>query len=664
MHSPGTGPPNNHDLRRYLRDLAAITALPAVWSGGDRRRIADGMAEVAVSILHLDFAYVRVEGSSASETIEAVHFGQPPAAQPPAAEIGRALAPYSGGHINETSILTISHPLGSGQAHAAVTPIGYGSEFGVLLTASAKSPYPAEEDRLLLNVIANQAAIVLQRSRADEARTLLAAVVESSEDAIVSKTLEGRILSWNRGAERLFGYTPAEAVGQPIFMIIPPERHDEERTILDRLVRGERIEHYETVRMTKDGRRLDISLSISPIRDPAGRIIAASKVARDITDHKRAEAAFREANRRKDEFLATLAHELRNPLAPLRNAVHILGTKAPPIPELQWVREVIDRQVQQMTRLVDDLLDVSRIDRGKIDMRKERTDLIAVINYALEASKPLIEKWGHELTVRLTPGPISLEGDPARLAQVLSNLLNNAAKYTEQGGKISVSVECEGRTAVIRIKDTGVGIPADMLPRIFDMFMQVDRSLERSRGGLGIGLSLVQKLVELHGGTVTAFSPGQGQGSEFVVRLPLVDECPPDDKAESVSARQTTPAGAPRRRILVVDDNKDAADSLGMLLRIMGNDVQIAYDGLQAVTQAGEFRPHLVLMDIGLPKLNGYEAARRIREQPNGGDVMLVALTGWGQDEDRRRSQEAGFDRHMTKPVESDVLEDLLASLK
>jgi two-component system, chemotaxis family, CheB/CheR fusion protein len=664
MHSPGTGPPNNHDLRLYLRDLAAVTELPAVWSGADRRRIADGMAEVVVSILHLDFAFVRLECSAAAEMIEAVHFAQLPTAPLSAAEVGTAMAPYTGGRPNETAIRTVAHPLGSGSVNAAVTPIGYGSEFGVLLTASVKPDYPAEEDRLLLNVIANQAAIVLQRSRADEARTLLAAVVESSEDAIVSKTLEGRILSWNRGAERLFGYTAAEAIGQPIYMIIPPERHAEERMILDRLVRGERIEHYETVRITKDGRRLDISLTISPVRDAAGRIFAASKVARDITLRKRADAALQEADHRKDEFLATLAHELRNPLAPIRNAVHILATKAPPTKDLQWVREVLDRQVQQMTRLVDDLLDVSRIGRGKIDMRKERTDLIAVINYALEASKPLIEKWGHELTVRLTPGPVSLDGDPARLAQVLSNLLNNAAKYTEQGGKISVTVECEGQTAVIRIKDTGVGIPADMLPRIFDMFMQVDRSLERARGGLGIGLSLVQKLVELHGGTVTAFSPGPGQGSEFVVRLPLVDDCPPDDKAKSVSAKQASTAAAPRRRILVVDDNKDAADSLGMLLRILGNDVQIAYDGLQAVTLAAEFRPQLVLMDIGLPKLNGYEAARRIREQPGGRDVTLVALTGWGQDEDRRRSHEAGFDRHMTKPVESDVLEELLASLK
>jgi PAS domain S-box-containing protein len=663
MHSPGTGPPNNHDLRSYLRDLATVTALPAVWSSADRRRIAEGMAEVAVSILHLDFAFVRLESSTAAEMIENVHFAQPPTAPLSAADVATALAPYTGGRSNESAILTIAHPLGTGSTHAAVTPIGYGSEFGVLLTASTKPDYPAEEDRLLLNVIANQAAIVLQRSRADEARTLLAAVVESSEDAIVSKTLEGRILSWNRGAERLFGYTADEAIGQSIYMIIPPERHAEERMILDRLVRGERIEHYKTVRISKDGRRLDISLTISPVRDAAGRIFAASKVARDITLRKRAEAALQEAGRRKDEFLATLAHELRNPLAPIRNAVHILATKAPPTKEMQWVREVLDRQVQQMTRLVDDLLDVSRIGRGKIDMRKERTDLIAVINYALEASKPLIEKWGHELTVRLAPGPVSLEGDPARLAQVLSNLLNNAAKYTEQGGKISVTVECEDQTAVIRIKDTGVGIPADMLPRVFDMFMQVDRSLERARGGLGIGLSLVQKLVELHGGTVTAFSPGPGEGSEFVVRLPLVGDCPPDDKAESVSAKHASASAAPRR-ILVVDDNKDAADSLGMLLRILGNDVEIAYDGLQAVALAAEFRPQLVLMDIGLPKLNGYEAARRIREQPRGRDVMLVALTGWGQDEDRRRSHEAGFDRHMTKPVESDVLEELLSSLK
>jgi PAS domain S-box-containing protein len=464
MHAPGTCLPEGSELRRYLQHLAAVTALPAVWSSSDRPRIADGMAEIVVSILKLDFAYVRLEGSTAAETVEAVQFSQPPAKTVSAAEIGRALASHIGGQNHETTILTLPNPAGAGQLKTAVTSLGYAREFGVLVTASARPNCPAEEDRLLLNVVANQAAIVLQRSRADEARTLLAAVVESSEDAIVSKTLQGRILSWNSGAEHLFGYTAAEAIGQPITLIIPPERHDEERMILDRLVRGERIEHYETIRVAKDGRRIDISLTISPVRDAMGRIIAASKVARDISERKRAKAAFREADRRKDEFLATLAHELRNPLAPIRNAVHILATKAPPNPELQWVREVIDRQVQQMTRLVDDLLDVSRISRGKIEMRRERLDLINVISHAVEASRPLIEKWDHELTVRLAPGPVYMKADAARLAQVLSNLLNNAAKYTEQGGRIGLTADCEDGHAVIRIKDTGVGIPAACCP--------------------------------------------------------------------------------------------------------------------------------------------------------------------------------------------------------
>jgi PAS domain S-box-containing protein len=313
----------------------------------------------------------------------------------------------------------------------------------------------------------------------------------------------------------------------------------------------------------------------------------------------------KEADRKKDEFLAMLAHELRNPLAPIRNAVYILRGKGLPVPELQWAAEVIDRQVHQMTRLVDDLLDVSRITRGKVELRKEPVELANVVTSAVESSRPLIEKGGHELSVTIPSEPVHLEADPTRLAQVFLNLLNNAAKYTDRGGRISLSAHLEGSgQVVVRVRDNGIGIPREMLPRVFELFAQVDRSMERSEGGLGIGLTLVQRLVEMHGGAVEARSDGPGTGSEFIVRLPVAAHI-----AAAGPAAGAGQGGAPApRRILIVDDNRDAADSLGMLLRLMGNEIHTAHDGLQAVEAAASFRPEVVLLDIGLPKLNGYEA--------------------------------------------------------
>ena len=362
------------------------------------------------------------------------------------------------------------------------------------------------------------------------------------------------------------------------------------------------------------------------------------------------------ANRNKDEFLATLAHELRNPLAPISNAVHYLGMDGLKLTDVKSARDVISRQVAAMVRLVDDLLDVSRISRNKLDIRKERVELTTVLESAVESSRPLIEKSRHELTVSLPTEPVLLDADPIRLAQVFLNLLNNSAKYTKQGGRIWLTAERQGSDAVVSVRDNGVGIPADMLARVFDLFTQVGGSLERSQGGLGIGLTLVRRLVELHDGNIEARSNGPGEGSEFVVRLPVF--VPPQEPLpKSDGPRATALSGC---RILVVDDNKDSAVSLEMLLRLKGNDIRTAYDGLEAVEAAAAFRPELILLDIGLPKLNGYEVARRIRQQPWGRDTILVALTGWGQDDDRRRSQEAGFNFHIVKPVELAALEKLL----
>ncbi|HEX9206598.1 MAG TPA: ATP-binding protein [Steroidobacteraceae bacterium] len=369
----------------------------------------------------------------------------------------------------------------------------------------------------------------------------------------------------------------------------------------------------------------------------------------DVTDEKRAIEQLQEADRRKDEFLAILAHELRNPLAPMRNAIALLRAKGLPSPELQWARDVIERQMEQLTRLIDDLLDMSRIRSGKIQLRRERIDLAQVVHGAVEASRPLLDQYAHQLAIELPAEPIPLHGDLVRLAQVFCNLLNNAARYTPRGGSISITAGREGATAVVRVRDNGIGIPADMLPKIFDMFTQVDRSLERTRGGLGIGLTLVRKLVELHGGTIEARSGGAGQGCEFIVRLPVAE--PATGTVPAPSPRETARTAPASRRILVVDDNRDAADGLALLLQTSGHEVQVAYDGCEAVRAARAFQPDLVFMDIGLPGLNGYDAARAIRGEPWGQRMALVALTGWGQDEDRRRSREAGFDHHLVKPV-------------
>jgi signal transduction histidine kinase len=366
-----------------------------------------------------------------------------------------------------------------------------------------------------------------------------------------------------------------------------------------------------------------------------------------------------EANRQKDEFLATLAHELRNPLAPIRNAVHIVQLKSHPDPEVQWGLEVIDRQLQQMIRLIDDLLDLSRITRNTLDLRKERVDLGEVLQVAVETSRPLIEEGGQEFVVTPPPEPIDLDADPIRLAQVISNLLNNAAKYTERGGHIWLTAERQGSEAVVTVRDTGIGIPAEMLPRIFEMFMQVDRSLERPQGGLGVGLTLVKRILDLHGGTITAHSDGPGTGSTFSIRLPAIREPSPARPRASREPART----APSRRILVVDDHRASADGLGKLLQIRGHEIRTVYDGREAVEMADEFRPNVVLLDIGLPEMNGYDVARALRQQPWGQGMVLIALTGWGQEADRHRAQEAGFDHHLVKPVDPSALLHLLASL-
>jgi PAS domain S-box-containing protein len=383
----------------------------------------------------------------------------------------------------------------------------------------------------------------------------------------------------------------------------------------------------------------------------------------DITEHKQLEEALRqraealtEADRQKDAFLAMLSHELRNPIAPIRNAAHILRLRTAENPALRRAAEIVERQAQHLARMVDDLLDVSRITWGRIELQPEPVSLDALLRQAGDNVRPLVEEREQTLSLSLPSEILWLEADPTRLVQVVTNLLHNAAKYTDPGGRIELSARREGSDAVIRIRDTGAGIAPELLPHVFDPFRQADRTLDRAQGGLGIGLTLVQRLVQLHGGTVTAHSEGPGRGSEFVLRLPAIPGPPPERDGK----KEPPESMAAGKRVLVVDDNRDAASSLADLLELQGHEVCVAFDGSEALVMARQQRPQVVLLDIGLPGIDGYEVARRMRDVPGLRDAVLVALTGYGHEEDRRRSREAGFDRHLVKPVN---VEDLDAAL-
>ena len=380
----------------------------------------------------------------------------------------------------------------------------------------------------------------------------------------------------------------------------------------------------------------------------------------EVAERARAERALQEADRNKDEFLAMLAHELRNPLAPIHNALQLMRMK-PSEPRLQWSQEVIQRQLAYLTRLVDDLLDVSRITRGKITLAREPLDIATLINRAVETIEPLVQQREHRLTLQIPADPLRVDGDPTRLTQALGNVLGNAAKYTDQGGRIDLVCARQGTDVEIRIRDSGIGIPAELLPRIFDLFTQLDRRSDHSSSGLGIGLALVRRLVEMHGGSITALSDGAGTGSEFVIRLPLLADgaVRAGDRAE---VREGDAPPVPRR-ILLADDNADALESLATVLRLRGHEVFSAPNGALALETAVRHMPEVVLLDIGMPLLDGYEVARRIRAQEWGKGVTLVAVTGWGQESDRRRSREAGFDTHLVKPLDLDKLTALLSEL-
>ena len=631
---------------------------------------------------------------------------------------------------------------------------------------------------------------LIERDKANQLLTarLLASIVETSNDAIISKSLDGIIQSWNAGAERVFGFTAEEAVGRHISLVIPPERLAEEDQIIAKLRAGQRVEHFETERVRSDGQRIMVSLTISPIKDAAGNVTGASKIVRDVTARRRTErerqnfvtvvenstdfigmcdlqglpffinraglemiglddleearhtpiqefffpedqgmimneffpavlanghgevevrfrhfktgeprwmaykvltltnaanervgfatvsqdvterkqladdlrrlaADLAETDRRKNEFLATLAHELRNPLAPMSNMLEVVKQAGDDAEVLKQAHDTIERQLGQMVRLVDDLLDLNRITYDRLELRRSEVELSSVVQQAVEVARPLIDAAGHDLIIDLPDEPVYLNADRARLAQVFGNLLNNSSKYTRPNGRISLSAKRIDDEVVLTVKDNGAGIPQDKLDRIFDMFMQVDLTAERSQGGLGIGLTLVKRLVEMHAGSIEARSAGEGEGSEFIVRLPVI--------TKPSGAAQTGPAAepSPERRILIVDDNRDAADSLAMLMEITGNTTYVAHDGIEAIEEIEKHRPEVVLLDIGLPGLTGHEVCRRVRQQPWGKNIVMIALTGWGQEDDRRKSEEAGFNGHLVKPVDYDKLLKLLSSL-
>ena len=504
---------------------------------------------------------------------------------------------------------------------------------------------------------------ITEHRRAELNRAHLAAIVESTDDPIISKGLDGVVTSWNKAAERVFGYTAQEMVGQPIDMLIPADRLGEEEWIQQQIRAGLRIASFDTVRRRKDGTLVPVAVTVSPLIDADGRVVGASKITHDMSALHSAAEALREADRRKNEFLATLAHELRNPLAPIRSVVQVFETEGASRHDLKWSRDVLARQVRILGRLLDDLLDVSRISRNQLQIHRERVALAEVIQAAVETSRPLIESSMHQLAVSVPAEPIHVDADAIRLAQVFANLLNNAAKYTDPGGHIRLTAEVRDADVYVSVRDDGIGIDKETLPRLFELFSQAASAQGRSQGGLGIGLSLARGLLTLHGGSIEAHSDGPGMGSEFIVRLPssTADEAPVSGPAGADAGKMVQ---ALPQRVLVVDDVPDGADALALVLRLMGYDVSTAYDGEAGLQAAERLRPHVVLLDIGMPKMNGYEVCRRIREQPWGRDLVLIALTGWGQGEARRRSEAMGFDHHLVKPVEPSHLQKLLATLR
>jgi PAS domain S-box-containing protein len=500
------------------------------------------------------------------------------------------------------------------------------------------------------------------------------AIVDSSDDAIISKNLDGIIQSWNRGAERIFGFTEREIVGQPMMRLLPADRKDEEVRILERLRKGERIDHYETVRMCKDGRLIDCSLTVSPIRNNSGDIVGASHIARDISAQKRAleqlamaHQELKRADRMKSEFISTLSHELRTPLSAITGWIQILQDNPTPKEILEGV-EIIKRNVRVQTQLIDDLLDMSRIEAGKLTLDIGRLDLAAVVSAAIDTVRPAADA----RMIRLSSAFSSVEGivmgDRNRLQQVVWNLLTNAIKFTPKGGRVHVTVERVNSHVEIAVADTGIGIAPEYLDQVFERFSQVDGSTTRRHGGLGLGLSIVKHLVELHGGSVRARSQGPGQGTTFNVVLPLLPLHPEPEHAAAEQRNLAVDEAAGETvldgiKVLAVDDDVDSVNTIRRMLERRGAEVRVAGSMDEALQVFVEFKPDVLLSDIGMPEHDGYELIARVRTLPNGRSVAAVALTALARAEDRTRALRAGFQMHIAKPVESAELVAVVRNL-
>jgi PAS domain S-box-containing protein len=497
----------------------------------------------------------------------------------------------------------------------------------------------------------NMLVDITDQKLAEESQARLAAIVQSSDDAIVSKSLDGIIRSWNLGAERMFGYSAAEAIGRHITLIIPEERRAEEDMVLGKIRRGEVVDHFDTVRRTKDGRLLNISLTISPLRDASGRIIGASKIARDITERKQMDQALRHlveelrsADQKKDEFIAMLAHELRNPLSAIAVAADLLARSKIDDRKARFAVPAIERQLRQLRRLVDDLLNMARITSGKLVLRKEPLELRQFATDTVEDYRALA---GPGVTIEVQGSEGFVDADPARLKQMIENLLDNAIRY---GGKrIAVTIEAREHLVRLAVQDDGQGISPELLASLFTPFVQGAQPADREQHGLGLGLALVQRLASLHGGAVEATSEGARKGSTFTIALPLA-------KPSIAAAQQNASAALSKHRVLVVEDEVDSRECLKLLLETEGHAVALSSTGASALAEAATFQPDIALVDVGLPDMDGYEVARRLRALPGGKEVKLIAITGFGGEKDRRRARQAGFDVHVTKPVSYEQL--------
>jgi PAS domain S-box-containing protein len=557
-------------------------------------------------------------------------------------------------------VLSNHHPINDFEIERTFPTIGLKT---MELNASRFASVNHEPDLILLAI-----EDITERKQAEDSlrdsEVRYRRLFESAKDGIlILDAATGKVTDANPYIEDVLGYAPNELSGKELWQIGLFQDIKESKAAFQQLQQQGYIRYRNLPLETKDGRRREVEFVSNVYREDHHHVIQCN--IRDITEHAQLERATAQAeasaelHRRKDEFLAMLSHELRNPLAPILNAVHLLGLQKDENHIQKQARTIIERQVGQLAHLVDDLLDISRVSTGKIRLHEEDTDLRGIIERAIESTRPLIEQRKHELTVSLPPEPLWLRADATRIEQVAVNLLNNAAKYTDEGGHIWLTLQQEGDHAVLRVRDTGVGIASELLPHIFDLFTQGNRTLERAQGGLGIGLTLVQKIVELHRGSVEARSGGAGKGTEFTVRLPLVVSA---SMKESTASRTVLPHSQ-TARVLVVDDNVDAADSIAMVLRLSGHDVQVAYSGQSALETAAQYQPSIIFLDIGLPEMDGHEIARRLRQRPPSKDVWLIAMTGYGQDSDRQQSKEAGFDYHLVKPVNTQELEQLVAKL-